>query len=287
VLRQRRWDLLASLYRLKDGFTLGLPNVDEHVSVRRILMLHLYQLSVFTRVGYTARKLEVVHIATNALTERVVLAYLSHCLVVELIPAVFESRPYECIVVATVHVATVDKDRVQVVLVDDITIGTTLAEGADVLLAAEDRLEVKLFLESKALVVLDHGASAWVELIPIQRDLKDGRKLLEANELFSILLSVQFRLVLVIASEVLSSNVLTHTLLDSRVTFDVQRDRGKGLSPRRLEIKALVDATDYRLRFALEQAIVSSGHLSALHLLLQCVGKNAVELVNILLLVAL
>jgi hypothetical protein len=97
------------------------------------------------------------------------------------------------------------------------------------------------------------------------------------------LLAVDLGVVLVVAIQVLSRNVLADRLLDTRLALHVQRYRRKGLIARRLEVD--IDALDDALRLTLEQPVVGPSHLGVHHLLLELVGQFVVELVYVLLLV--
>lgn len=142
VVHQHARNLVAA-DRLEYVLSLRLPHVNEHVRVRRILVLDFNQLCLtvgelrMASLVVVSDDLKLMHFATDALSERMMLGDFAHIFVIELEPAVVHSWPDEGVVMAAIHVATVHQDRVQVVLVDDIVFNAALAERPDVLLAAK------------------------------------------------------------------------------------------------------------------------------------------------------
>lgn len=91
--------------------------------------------------------------------------------------------------------------------------------------------------------------------------------------------------ILVVSIQFLSSNVAPEAVFYGSILLDTELQRVEDLFSGRLILD--IDALDHVLEFAFEKVLIGSLHFGALHLLLEFLTENAVELVDVLLLVSL
>lgn len=193
---------------------------------------------------------------------------------------VFKSWLDECIVVAGVRSSSVYQDGMKVILVDNICSCDFAFSFWSIW---QQRLKVKHVLELKLQVLLYDLLNVQIVLIPLQRYLQNRWQLLESDELECILLAEVISLILVLSIEPLLFDILFDALFDVGVASDPQLNCVELVVARGLVLN--VDALDHVLSLALEEAIVGSFDWCVLHLLVELVAEDAVELVDVLLLV--
>ena len=92
-------------------------------------------------------------------------------------------------------------------------------------------------------------------------------------------------LILVVSVQHLSSHILPNAILDVLITLDTQLQSIENFIPGRLKID--FGALYNTLELAFKKVFIGCLRVSILHLLLKLVAENAVELIDVLLLVPL
>ena len=120
-----------------------------------------------------------------------------------------------------------------------------------------------------------------VILVPLKRNLKNRRQLLESDKLERILLAIVICLILVCTVETLFFDIGLHAFLDIIVSANSQLDRIELVVPTGLIID--LDTLDDVLDIAFKEPVESALDRRVLHLFIELVTELTVELVDILL----
>mmetsp|Transcript_129327 Transcript_129327/g.322395 ORF Transcript_129327/g.322395 Transcript_129327/m.322395 type:complete len:237 (+) Transcript_129327:2754-3464(+) len=141
-------------------------------------------------------------------------------------------------------------------------------------------------MELEPRVQLDHVHLLKVEVKTFQLQVENWRERQEADALFRALFAVALSLVGVIPLQRFLRSELSQGLLDvakllSALALDVQLDVVKGFVAPRLVID--VDALDVVLEFTLKEPLDGPIHRGALHLLLDTIAQDSVQLLRIVL----
>lgn len=147
----------------------------------------------------------------------------------------------------------------------------------------QDRFQIKHILEFKLQIFFYDLLDVQVVLVSLQGDLQDRWQFLESDELEGILLSKVVSLVLVLSIQPFLLDVLPHTVLDGVVAAHPQLYRVELVLARRLVLD--VDTFYDILRLSFKESVEGSLNRRILHLLVELVAENTVELVHVLLLV--
>lgn len=203
--------------RLEDVGDARLADVHEHVRVREPLHRALHRR---LRARLRVRRRDRVPVRRErALAAKVVLEHFAvrdgdDAVVVEAQPATIRRRLDQDKVVTAVHVARVDQDAVQSVLV----------RLGPVRLLVEVRLEVDLERELMPVVDLDVLVAVHVVLEALELEVQDGRELFEDDTLLGVLQSIAFGVVPVLAVKRLDLDIISERLLEVPQVLDVQLD---------------------------------------------------------------
>mmetsp|Transcript_56186 Transcript_56186/g.171121 ORF Transcript_56186/g.171121 Transcript_56186/m.171121 type:complete len:383 (-) Transcript_56186:558-1706(-) len=248
---------------------LVLADVHQHVSVVDPgARGHLHGLDFPTRALEVVPQHQVV--ARVIVVHGRVLAARRHGVVVELQPPALQVGADVRVVVAAVHVPAVDDHRVE-----EVHAG----------IRRQSR-QVQPLVELEARVQLDHVHLLEVEVEALQLQVQHGGEREEADPLLRALLAVPLGLVGVVALERFLRGEFPERLLDAAqflaaLALDVELNVVKRFVAARLVID--VDALDVILHLALEQALDRAIHGPALHLLLDPVAQDPVQLLYIML----
>ena len=150
-----------------------------------------------------------------------------------------------------------------------------------------DGIEIEDFLEFKPLIWLDHLPKINIVIVPAKLYLQHWGQLGEPYEFDSILLAVLFgfSFVLVGAVQSLLSNILPKRILNGLVSFNSELYGIERFFSCRFEIN--IYALYHILLFPFEEMFESALYWGILHLSVQLLTQNAIELTYILLLVDL
>lgn len=142
-------------------------------------------------------------------------------------------------------------------------------------------VQVQLLRELVQVVDLHHRVPREVVLEPLELQLQHRRKIVEEHAFFRVLKAMAFGIVLVLAVERLDRRVRVKTRIDVLAPFDVQLQVHERLLARALALH--VDAPHKVLGVALKQPRDSAVDGRPLHLLLELLAQDAVELLHVVL----
>mmetsp|Transcript_7650 Transcript_7650/g.19494 ORF Transcript_7650/g.19494 Transcript_7650/m.19494 type:complete len:1162 (-) Transcript_7650:210-3695(-) len=253
-----------------------LADVHEHVRTRHLWTAAAIVAANARRERARARVGGGV-VAVRAL-DRLARGDARHALVVELVPLVRvlrAKRRDEDPVVASIWPARVHEHRVELVVVARVRVGVV----GEVLAAVG--VEVKPLRKLEARVHLHHLLRREVELEAQQVQLEHGRQRLEPHALLRVLLPKLVRHVLVLAVEELLGNILVERLVDVLPPLHRELQVVERLLAPRLVLH--VDALDVVGELALEEVRHRPLDRRALHLLLELVDEDAVQLLHVVL----
>mmetsp|Transcript_18165 Transcript_18165/g.59353 ORF Transcript_18165/g.59353 Transcript_18165/m.59353 type:complete len:335 (-) Transcript_18165:347-1351(-) len=172
------------------------------------------------------------------------------------------------------HATAVHEDTVKKVLVSDVGIRI---HGQVLVL-----IEVQHLGKFEAVVHLDDRVLRKVVLESFEVQVQHGRERFEDDALFGVLQPVTLRAVLVVVLQVFRLDVLVEACVEILVPFDVKREVQESLFAVRLVVH--VQALDIAHHLSPKKFVDCSLHARPLHLLLQPLAHDAIQLLHVMLL---